>query len=96
MHSDLGENFMAAIRKKLVGIGGGGIFLRYTIECPDGTSCTACGHRMAHRKWKETKQQPGTVGPGNMLGCCLVSFHFLWAILCLQAVQDVPSGHSIV
>ena len=22
------------------------------------------------------KQQPGTAGPGNMLGCCFVSFHF--------------------
>ena len=40
-----------------------------------------CGHRMAHRKWKETKQEPGTAGPGNMLGCCLVSFHFLWGKL---------------
>ena len=48
---------------------------------------TACGHRMAHRKWKETKQQPGTAGPGNMLGWCLVSFHFLWSILCPQAVD---------
>ena len=47
---------------------------------------TACGHRMAHRKWKETKQEPGTAGPGNRLGCCLVSFHFLWAILCPEAV----------
>ena len=45
---------------------------------------------MAHRKWKETKQQPGTAGPGNMLGSCLVSFHFLWAILCLQAVLCTP------
>ena len=35
---------------------------------------------MAHRKWKEIKQQPGTAGPGNMLDCCLLSFHFLWAI----------------
>ena len=35
---------------------------------------------MAHRKWKETKQQPGTAGPGNILGCCLISFHFMWAI----------------
>ena len=35
---------------------------------------------MAHRKWKEIKQQPGTAGPGNMLGCCLLSFHFLWVI----------------
>ena len=41
---------------------------------------------MANRKWKETKQLPGTAGPGNMLGSCLVSFHFLWAILCPQAV----------
>ena len=39
-----------------------------------------------HRKWKETKLQPGTAGLGNMLGCCLLSFHFLWAILCPQAV----------
>ena len=31
---------------------------------------------MAHRIWKETKQQPGTVGTGNMLGCCLVSLPF--------------------
>ena len=44
---------------------------------------------MAHRKWKEIKQQPGTAGPGNMLGTCLVSFHFLWAILCPQAVVVV-------
>ena len=35
---------------------------------------------MAHRKWKEIKQQPGTAGPNNMLGCCLVSF---------QAVQII-------
>ena len=42
---------------------------------------------MAHRKWKEAKQLPDTAGPGNMLGCSLVSFHFLWAILCLQAVE---------
>ena len=27
-------------------------------------------------------------GPA-VLGCCLVSFHFLWAILCPQAVQAV-------
>ena len=36
---------------------------------------------------KETKLQPGTAGPGNRLGSCLVSFHFLWAILCPQAVH---------
>ena len=31
---------------------------------------TACGDRIAHRKWKETKLLPGTAGPGNRLGCC--------------------------
>ena len=41
---------------------------------------------MTHRKWKETKVQPSTAGPGNMLGYSLVSFHFLWTILCPQAV----------
>ena len=51
-------------------------------------TCTLCGHRIAHGKWKETKQQPGTAGPGNVLGRCLVSFHFLWAILCPQAVDE--------
>ena len=47
---------------------------------------------MAHWKWKETKQEPGTDGPGNMLGCCLISFHFLWAILCLQALHFELNG----
>ena len=32
---------------------------------------------LPHRKWREIQQQPGTAGPGNMLGCCLISFHFL-------------------
>ena len=41
---------------------------------------------LPHRKWREFQQQPGTAGPGNMLGCCVISFHFLWAILCPQAV----------
>ena len=49
-------------------------------------TCTACGHRMAYRKWRETKVQPGTAGPGNMPGCSLVSFLFRWAMLCPQAV----------
>ena len=35
---------------------------------------------ISHRKWKETKQLPGTARPGNMLGCCLNSFHFMWVI----------------
>ena len=43
--------------------------------------------RKAHRKWEEIKQQPGTAEPSNMLGCCLNSFHFLWAILSTSTVQ---------
>ena len=42
-------------------------------------SCTACGHRMDQRKFKETKQQPAQLGQA--------SSHFLWPILCPQAVQ---------
>ena len=49
---------------------------------------TACGHTIAHRKWKETKLQPGTARPGNRLGYCLVSSHFLRAILCPKAVHN--------
>ena len=38
---------------------------------------TACGHRMDHRKWKETKQEP-SMWPGPAVpGCSLFSFHFL-------------------
>ena len=50
------------------------------------TKYTVLVLRMAHRIWKETKQEPDTAGPGNMLGCCLVSFHFLWAILSTSTV----------
>ena len=44
---------------------------------------------MAHRKWKETKQQPSMLPGPEVPGCCLASFHFLWAILCPQAVHIV-------
>ena len=44
---------------------------------------------IAYRKWKEIKQQPSTVGPGNMLGCSLVSFHFLGAIHPFHPVHSV-------
>ena len=47
---------------------------------------------MAHRKWRETKLHPGTAGPGSMLGCCLIYFHFLWAILCPQTVEQYITG----
>ena len=48
--------------------------------------------RMAHRIWKETKQQPGTAGPGHMLGCCLVYFHFMWAILSTSTIDFLHLG----
>ena len=43
--------------------------------------------RMAHRIWKETKQQPGLLPGPAVPGCCLVSFQFLWAILCPMLCQ---------
>ena len=42
---------------------------------------------MAHRKWNKIKQQPSLLPGPAVPGCSLVSFHFLWAILCPQAVQ---------
>ena len=52
---------------------------------------------MAHRKWKEVKLQPETAGPGNILGCCLLSFHFLWAIHPIRPVHvHCASIHSVM
>ena len=45
-------------------------------------------YRMAHSKWKETKQQASLLPGPAELGCNLVSFHFPWAILCPQAVVE--------
>ena len=39
-----------------------------------------------HRKWIEIQQQPGTAGPGNMLGRCLIYYHFLWGKLSTRTV----------
>ena len=44
-----------------------------------------CG-KIRTPQWKETKQESGTAGPSNMLGSCLVSFHFLWVILSTSTV----------
>ena len=41
---------------------------------------------MSHRKQKETKQQPGTAGPGNILGCFLVSLRFPCSIHSIHSV----------
>ena len=43
---------------------------------------------MAHWKWKETKQQPSLLPSSVVPGCSLVSFLFLWAILCLSQISD--------
>ena len=47
---------------------------------------------MAHRKGKEAKQLPGTAGPGNMLGCCLISFHFRCDI---HPIRPVDTGFNV-
>ena len=49
---------------------------------------------MAHRKWKEAKQLPGTAGPGNMLGCYLIYFHFLWATHPIRPVYTHDVNHK--
>ena len=68
--------------------------MRTTIE--HGPLYTACGYRMAHRKWKETKLHPSMLPGPAVPGCSLFSFHFLWAILCPQAVHltTLPHAHS--
>ena len=43
---------------------------------------------MAHRKWKEFKQQKSMLPGSAVPGCCLVSFHFLWATLSMGTVQN--------
>ena len=59
---------------------------------PDSVSCTACGHRMVQRKWKETKQQPSMLSGAAVPGSCLVSFHILLAILSTSTVQPADIG----
>ena len=44
---------------------------------------------MAHRKWREIKQQPSMLPGSAVPGCCLVSFHILWAILSTSTVQPI-------
>ena len=58
----------------------------FTHSVPCALSSTVLVLRMAHRILKETKQEPGTARTGNMLGCCLISFHFLRAILSTSTV----------
>ena len=61
-----------------------------------GLDCTWCGHRMAHRKWKETKQQLSMLPGPAVPGCCLVSYHFLWILLSTSTaeVTKLPLNHQ--
>ena len=45
---------------------------------------------------EKTMQTAGTAGPGNMLACCLVYFHFLWAILWPHPVQLWKIRHGFL
>ena len=49
--------------------------------------CTVWPNGMWHRKWRETKQQPGRARSGNQISCCLVTLHFLCVI---------PFGHAVL
>ena len=49
--------------------------------------CTEWMEWMSHRKQKETKQQPGTAGPGNIPSRCLVYLRFLCDI---HSIHPVP------
>ena len=53
-------------------------------------TCTVLVLRMTNRKWKEIKQQPIMLPVPAVPGSCLVSFHFLWAILSTSTVD--PAG----
>ena len=55
---------------------------------------TACGHKMAHRKWKETKQQPRMLSGPAVPGCCLVSLHIPRDILSTSTVLPASKEGS--
>ena len=56
-----------------------------------GFSSTVLVLRMAHRKRKETKQQPSMLPGPAVLGCCLVYFHILWALLNTSTLHWGPA-----
>ena len=49
--------------------------------------CTGRMGWKVHRKWKEIKQQPSMLPGPAVPGCCLISFHFLWAIHPIRPVE---------
>ena len=57
-----------------------------TLESREKAS-TVWPNGMSHKKWRETKQQLIWLPDLALLGCCLVSLHFLC---------DIPFGHAVV
>ena len=57
-----------------------------TLEIGNRSTRTVLVLRMAHRKWKEFKQQPSMLPGSAVPGSWLVSFYFLWAILSTSSV----------
>ena len=51
--------------------------------------------RMAHRKWKETKQLPSMLPGPAVPGCCLVCFHIMWAILSTSTAHVRKSDREV-
>ena len=60
------------------------VLLRHHRSCSTG--------RMAHRKWTESKQQPSMLSGLAVPGCCLIYFHFLWAIHPIRPVCKAASA----
>ena len=60
--------------------------------CLHTKRCTVLVLRMAHRKLKESKQLPSMLPGPAVLGCCLLSFHILWAILSTSTVYFSLKG----
>ena len=61
-----------------------------------GPHCTVLVLRMAHRKLKEIKQEASMLPGPAVPGCCLVSFHFLWAILSTSTVPSLSFGLELL
>ena len=64
-------------------------FSPFPVRNPLHPLCIVRVDSLPHRKWKVNKQQPGTAGTGNTLGCCLVSLRFRFEIHSIHSVvQD--------
>ena len=61
--------------------------------CPLSSQSTTSGHRMANRKWKETKQEPSMLPGPAVPDCSLLSFHFLWQSYVRRLYQEVTAKH---